>query len=266
VSIGAALVILGPVVGPPLLGLLSHPGEPAAFTGNFQVYSWSPLNALRRDFQTADGHLQYSSPNGVYYAIAPANFAYFGPLLVAWLLVGLWAARRWPRPTLILIVGWAAGVYAFHAGAPWQNFRFTLAYLPPVAILLASGVLEAWRYLRGVRQRGMLALVVGLGLLTQTGGAVRLLESFVDRKDADLALVRWVAAQTPPDAQLFSFGPTLTFRHYSSLPVFDLFDLHGQADLSPILATPEPHYVVVDEPGLESQWQSLARSIDYIGT
>ena len=89
-----AAVMLLPVLGPPLLGLLSHPAEPATFAGNLQVYSWSPLNALRRDFFTADGHLSYTLPNGVYYAIAPANLAFFGPLLAPWIAVGLWAAAR----------------------------------------------------------------------------------------------------------------------------------------------------------------------------
>ena len=148
VLVAAALLV--PVLGPPLLGLLSHPSEPAAFAGNLQVYSWSPLNALRRDFLTADGHLSYALPNGVYYAIAPANLAFFGPLLAPWLAVGLWAAaREWRQPTLLLIVGWAGVVYAFHAGAAWQNFRFTLAYVPPVAILVAAGLSWTWRHVNG---------------------------------------------------------------------------------------------------------------------
>src|SRR5438132_25197 len=144
-ALAVAAAILVPVVGPPLLGLVSHPTAPASFAGNFQVYSWSPLNAFARDFFTADGHLSYAQPNGVYYAIAPANLAFFGPLLAPWIVVGLWAAfREWRRPTLVLIVGWAAMVYAFHAGAPWQNFRFSLAYLPPLAILVSAGLHWTW--------------------------------------------------------------------------------------------------------------------------
>src|SRR5439155_3623187 len=58
--LAAALVL--PVLGPPLLSLLTHPSDSAAFVGNLQVYSWSPLNALRREFSTADGHLSYVLP------------------------------------------------------------------------------------------------------------------------------------------------------------------------------------------------------------
>ena len=62
--------------------------------------------------------------------------------------------RAGARPTLLLIVGWAAIVYAFHAGAPWQNFRFTLAYLPPLAILVAAGLVWTWRHLDRRRWAG----------------------------------------------------------------------------------------------------------------
>ena len=256
-AIAVAGVILGPVVGPPLIGLVSHPADPATFAGNFQVYSWSPLNAFRRDFLTADGHLAYPQPNGVYYAAAPANLAFFGPLLAAFILPGLWAARRWSPPSLLLIVGWAALVYAFHAGAPWQNFRFTLAYLPPLAILAAAGVLVAWQHLRSIRLRQALAFCAAVGLIIEAAGAIRLEASFIDRKNEDLALVRWVQAQLPPDADLLSFGPTLTLRHYTSLPTFDLFDL-TQAQVSAIVGQPTPHYVLLDEANVEAQWLGQA--------
>jgi Dolichyl-phosphate-mannose-protein mannosyltransferase len=269
VALGVAAAILVPAVAQPLIGLFRDPSQPATFAGNFQVYSWSPLNALRHDFFTADGHLAYTQPNGVYYAIAPANLAYFGPLLAVWVLPGLWAARRWPVRNVVLIVGWAAIVYAFHAGAPWQNFRFTLAYLPPLAILIGAGVLVAWRWLaswlplhwrRPVRL--LLAAWVAIGLLVTTAAAVRLVERFVDTKDQELALVHWVQTQTPPGTELFTFGPTLAFRHYSSLPTFDLFDL-TPADVRSILGHPAPHYVLVDTASVESQWLNQAPWINY---
>jgi 4-amino-4-deoxy-L-arabinose transferase-like glycosyltransferase len=262
-----AAALLVPVLGPSLLGLLSQPSEPAAFAGNLQVYSWSPLNALRRDFFTADGHLSYALPNGVYYAIAPANLAFFGPLLAPWIAVGLWAAaREWRRPTLLLILGWAGVVYAFHAGAAWQNFRFSLAYLPPLAILVAAGLMWTWRHL-GRRVGTLVAVCATLGLLATASGAVRLVEGFIDRKDDELTLVRWVQTQTPPGAQVLSFGPTLAFRHYTSLPTFDLFDL-TPGDVDSILATPAPTYVLVDERNVEEQWlgQAPALNLDRLRT
>ena len=256
-AIGVAILILTPTVGAPLLGLVTNPGQPAAFAGNFQVYSWSPLNALRHDFFTADGHLAYAQPNGVYYALAPANLAFFGPLLAVWALPGVWVARTWSRPAAVLVVGWAAIVFVFHAGAPWQNFRFTLAYLPPLAILSSAGFLYVWRRFPGRWPRLAVAVCLTFGLLMSAAAAVRLVERFIDAKDQELALVHWVEPQTAAGARLFSFGPTLAFRHYSSLPTFDLFDLSA-ADVREIVAQGGPEYVLVDRGSLESQWLDQA--------
>jgi hypothetical protein len=238
---------------------VTHPDVPAAFAGNFQVYSWSPLNALHRDFFTADGHLAYAWPNGIYYGLAPANLAFFGPLVAVWLLPGLYVARRWPLRNITLVVGWVAIVFAFHAGAPWQNFRFTLAYLPPLAILAASGVEFAWNWSmdRPAITRTLLSLELGVALLIGVGAGVRLVERFIDTKDQELALVRWVQSQTPTQAQLFSFGPTLAFRHYSTLTTYDLYDV-TPAEISAILSAPTSDYVLVDTSSIEGQWLNQA--------
>jgi hypothetical protein len=260
-----AALILGPIVGPPLVGLFTHPDQSASFAGNFQVYSWSPLNAFHHDFFTADGHLEYSQVNGLYYAAAPFNLAFFGPLLAPWIAVGVWSAfagsRRWPGRSLLLVIGWAACVYAFHAGAPWQNFRFTLAYLPPLAILVAAGLLFAWRDAHRVI-RVLAAACVVAGLVLTLGGAVRLVERFIDTKDNELALVHWVQSQTPPDADLLTFGPTLAFRHYSSLPTYDLFDVSA-SDISGVLRGSGPHYLLVNVGSVEDQWLDQAPSNNY---
>jgi hypothetical protein len=92
---------------------------------------------------------------------------------------------------------------------------------------------------------------------------VRLVDGFIARKNDDLALVQWVAAQAPPDAQLLSFGPTLAFRHYTSLPTFDLFDL-TPADLSAVLATSAPTLVLIDETNVEEQWLGQSPSINVL--
>jgi hypothetical protein len=261
-ALAVASLILVPVVGPSALGLLSHPAEPAAFAGNLQVYSWSPLNAFRREFQTPDGHLAYTLPNGVYYATAPANLAFFGPLLAPWILVGLYAGRRWPGRTWVLIVGWAAVVYAFHAGAPWQNFRFALAYLPPLAILAAAGLLAVQRRITRTA-RALVPAVAAIGLVVSAASAVRLEKTFIDRKDDELALVRWVDGQLPAGSQLLTFGPTLAFRHYSSLTTYDLFELQRRDQLEATLAVPAPHYLLVDEASIEGQWLDQAPSANF---
>jgi hypothetical protein len=163
---------------------------------------------------------------------------------------------------LVLVVGWAAVVYAFHAGAPWQNFRFALAYLPPLAILIASGAVWAWRNLRAPPLRVVAGLWVAVGLLTTAAAGARLVETFINQKDGELGLVRWVTGQSPPPADLFSFGPTLAFRQYSGVPTYDLFDL-SPADVRGILAQPGPKYVLIDASSIDEQWLGQAPSNNF---
>lgn len=282
-----ALVVLLPLLLPMLRGVLSSADEPVPFAVDLQVYSWHPLNALRRQFVTADGLLSYRLPNGLWYALAPAHRFYFTPLLAPLLLPGMWAvfpaagtvrrpvraARmvvRQPTAQLLLLVGWAGVVYAFHAGAPWQNFRFNLAHLPALAILTAVGAHTVARWL-AVRVRhpswrrvalALLAAWLMAGLAWMAVGGWRLTRSFVQRKDADLAIVRQVEADLPPDATLITFGLTLTFQHYSRLSTLEIFYL-DEAVLAQLVDSGRSLYLLLDLQTVTSQWQGYSPEINY---
>jgi hypothetical protein len=126
------------------------------------------------------------------------------------------------------------------------------------------------RWLAGLRTlaeprptlRAFVAVCLVVGLVTTAAAAVRLVERFIDTKDRELALVHWVQLQTPANAELFSFGPTLAFRHYSGLPTFDLFDL-SPADVEAILGHPASHYLLVDTASVQSQWLDQAPSRNF---
>src|SRR5262249_47745280 len=122
--------VLAALIGP---GLMARSSAASSFTGDLEVYSWSPLNFFRRTFTTIDGVQTYRLTNGLYYALAPGHPDYFTPLLAPLLAPGLWVLwqRRRALPW-VLLVAWPAMILAFHAGAPWQNFRFALAALPPL--------------------------------------------------------------------------------------------------------------------------------------
>ncbi|MBV9354105.1 MAG: hypothetical protein JO023_01130 [Chloroflexi bacterium] len=254
---GLAAAVVGVlIVAPLLVPALTNLGRQAAFNADFQVYSWSPLNAARRVFPTPDGLLSYRFPNGVYYLLAPALPPFLAPLLVLFApfrLILCWRGRR--SPLSLLVVGWLVVGYAFHAGAPWQNIRFVLAYLPPLAILVALGAREV---IATTRRPALVSAVLGLGLVWTLVGGTRLLHDFIARKDADLAIVRWVDAQTPPDARLVTFGLSATFQHYSPLDTADVFDA-GPADLT----SDRPTYLLLNVDGVESQWQGLPPDVTY---
>ncbi|MDW8269464.1 MAG: hypothetical protein RMN24_09890, partial [Anaerolineae bacterium] len=92
-----ALIVLAPLGWSFLTGAVDPVSGRAAFAGNLQVYTWSPLNALRREFPTPDGLLRHRWPNGLWYALAPAHRYYFTPALAPFLVVGGAAALRLVR-------------------------------------------------------------------------------------------------------------------------------------------------------------------------
>ena len=263
------LIVLTPVLMPQLRSLAGT-GSDLPFAVDLQVYSWNLLNAFRRQFVTADGLLSYRWPNGLWYAVAPANRFYFTPLLAPLLLPGLWAVvRRKAAAPLLLVVGWAAAIFIFHAGAPWQNFRFNLAHLPPLAILVAIGVQTVALWLARIERQQLrrLALValaayliVGMALMARGGWA--LTRGFVDRKDRDLALIRQVEELTPPDAQLLAFGLTLTLQHYADRTTYELF-YQDEASLSALLDAKQPLYLLLDVANAASQWTGMPPEDNY---
>ncbi|MGN6361711.1 MAG: hypothetical protein ACTHNK_15110, partial [Thermomicrobiales bacterium] len=186
--------------------------------------------------------------------------AYLTPLLAWLILPGLWLLARRRNPARwLLLAGWAASVFAFHAGAPWQNIRFGLAYLPPLAILGALGFALLW-VRANASGRAALGLLLAASVAWQVMSGTLLLRDFIARKDADLALVR--AVTLPPNAQLLTFGPTLTFRHYTVLATTDLAEV-GPRDLARLLAGQRPAYLLLDVSNVESQWRGLPPDSNY---
>jgi hypothetical protein len=253
-------VILAALLGPGLLG--RAPSGTAGFTGDLEVYTWNPLNFARREFVTVDGRLSYRLPNGVYYALSPAHPYYFTPLLALLLLPGLWLVlrRRHVMPW-VLLLAWPIMVLGFHAGAPWQNFRFTLAALPPLAVLLALGAAQVAAWLRP-RIRWLLLAVLMPGLVWMALGGWQLSRQFIERKQADLALVAAVEAQAPPQARLLTFSLTQTFVTYSRLETYELWAL-DTTQLANLTAEERPVLLLIDVGNVETQWLGRSPSDNY---
>lgn len=258
----AVLAILSPIALSTLQESTTPGGDEAAFVGDLEVYSWNPLNALRNEFVNIDGHLRYRLPNGLYYALAPAHGYYFTPLLAPLLLFGVWGLwRERTSLRLLLLVGWAGIVYVFLAGAPWQNFRFALSYLPPLAILASVGTVSVHRLL-AVRLRPLLWLLLAAGFLWMGYGGWTMTESFITRKQANLATVHWVEEQVEPDARLFTFAVTLAFEQYTHLDVHELFLLAPQG-MEALLEDARPTYLLLDPGNIETQWIGRAPYRNY---
>ncbi|MBC8075601.1 MAG: glycosyltransferase family 39 protein [Chloroflexales bacterium] len=221
------------------------------------LVGWSPLNAARRQFVTRDGVANYALPVGLFYARAAISPRFLFPLFAPLLVLGAAGVlqRRW-WPAAALIGGWIVAILGFLGGIPYQNFRYVLALLPPLAIIAASGFEVAWGW---VQPRWRIALVAYLcaGLLAglwYSGGVV---QQYVAGKQASLAIVDWVEQQTQPADRLLAFELTLTLRHYTTLDVRELFD-QTPASLATLVADDQPLFLLVDTNDIKGQWQGHA--------
>ena len=254
-AVAVGIVVLAPTVVPAVIGLIG--GGNAPFAGDLQVYAWSPLNALHATFTTGDGQLDYNLPTGLYYVIAPANWWYFSPLVAALTLLGVWAVVRRKRiRALWILVAWAATVLAFHAGAPWQNPRFALAYLPPLAILASVGF-DQLRLASHLHVRRGAAAWLLAGLALAAAGCAVLTHEFIDRKQNDVAIVRWADGLAPANGQLLAFGLTATSQEYGRLQTLDLSEVSTER-IRDLLGDGRPTLLLVDVNGLERQWTGRA--------
>ena len=259
-AVAVSAMILGPILAPAVIGVIT--GGRAPFAGDLQVYAWNPANAVQRVFTTGDGTLSYSLPTGLYYALAPGAWWYFGPILGALIVPGLWVwLRRRTAPVVGLVVAWAAIVLLFHAGNPWQNPRFVIAALPPLAILAALGYgqLRTASDVR-IRRASTVCLVAGLALAA-LGGAV-LTDRFIARKQDDVATVHWTERLAAPKSQLLTFGLTATFQQYGALDTVDLSEVDAST-MHRLLFDGRPTIVLVDLAGIEGQWKGQAPWTNY---
>ncbi|GBC85559.1 hypothetical protein HRbin11_02009 [bacterium HR11] len=293
--------LLGCVVGLSVLApqavLLRHSGHVP--WRHPWLTGWSPGHAFRRTLETVDGHAEYPLPVALFYAKAFVSPRSLFPLWTPFWVLGLWTVfrHRWGR-ILALLGGWTAGMYGFLAGIPYENFRFALALLPATAGLTAIGLYQSGGGLGsrgsgpeegpGVERRGIRAFVLrvqgigrrvlrplgptgrrrlvvgslvvgGLGSLAYNG---RVIDAFLDRKDADLAVARWVERTVEPDARVLAFGITLTLRYYTGLDVAELYTCTPQ-DLARLGEDGRPAYLVVPLADLARQWRDRPPERNY---
>jgi hypothetical protein len=252
VMIAGAALIGGVIVGGQLWS--------GSHTGDLQVVGWDPLNAVRNEVHNSDGVFQYGLPMAVFYAQPLIHPAYVFPLFLPLLLIGLWSLRNRPSSTRAVLIGWPLMIYGFLAGIAWQNPRFALSLLPPLAVWVALGF--DWVQERDRRWRTIAAILIGLSLIGLSAWSVRVVDNFVARKDADLAVVHQLDRLVPPDGTLIAFGLTATAQHYTDLRVIELYYLDETA-LGREIQSGQPLYLLIDRGSIEQQWQTMSPAINY---
>jgi 4-amino-4-deoxy-L-arabinose transferase-like glycosyltransferase len=260
---GVAAIVLAPMLVP--LGTALIARHPVPFVAQLETHGWDPGNILRSAVNGPDGHQVYPLPMGIFYLLQPAQPYYLTPVFAGLALVGAAAvARRRDVLEWAILLAWPALTLVFLAGGTTQNTRFTLAALPPLAILAARGMTPTIERLAAsgiVRRRaaGVAARVVGgvalATLLAMAAIAARFTDGFIVRWQADRAAISALAAEVPAEARLLSFGSTATLR-WLGRDAVDLFDLQPPEVLA-LAADGRPTFVMIPSAGLEAQWAAL---------
>jgi hypothetical protein len=247
--------------------LLYSRTDPYPVLNHAWVEGWSPANMFRHVFDNVDGHFEYEKINGVYYAQPFYDAYYLAPLFTPFLLLGLWALFRDKLyAALLMLLGWALLPYFFLAGIPYQNIRFPLIVFPAVAILAGFGLERAARWLARVSRPSLVyialfALVI-FGAAQTLSASTNLIDTFITNQQRDKQTAAWTAEHVPSGATLYTFGLTLTLKHYTTLTVYEIFYetpdtldqkwTHGQDD-----------YLLLNVWNIENQWADLDPQRDY---
>ena len=86
--------------------------------------------------------------------------------------------------------------------------------------------------------------------------------SFIINQQSDRGVVAWAAAQLPAGARVYTFGITLTLRHYSTFEVYDLYYETPQL-LANEWTRGEEDYLLINGWNVVNQWEGRAPHIAY---
>ena len=270
IALGLAAIVVLPQV-------IYQVESASPLAGQSWLEGWSLANALASSFDTIDGHFDYALPVAVFYAQVFFHPAFLFPLLTPFLFVGAWLFLEQIRSqasTSILLLGWILLMYVFLAGIPYENFRFGLGFIVPVAVLAGKGAAWAWgklseeqlpypravgvKHLKRAYSIAPLALV-GISLVGTVLWESRVLQPVLAEKEMELAAARWVSARLPSSSSLYSFGVTEALQAYSTLDVKDLSE-ESPAQIAADAQTEARRYLFVDVSNIETQWRG--RSLD----
>lgn len=220
------------------------------------VVNWNPLHAFQSSFDNPDGHFDYRWPPALFYAEPLFHPYYLFPLLAPFVFLGVW--RLYRSPMLILIGGWILTLYLYLVGIPYENFRFGLAFFPPIIILMALGLaLGAPSFHR------LKWLFILFNLLASIPFVYRGLTSLFDLKADELASASYLQKWLPPSSTVVTFSLTLTLEHYTDFKSVELFDQSPCTLHDLICSSNGPIYLFIQTRNLETQWTGRGPQVNY---
>lgn len=250
----AAAVFAGVVV--PQLIFSQSSSSPVLAHG--WVANWNLGHALTVSFANPDGHFHYALPPALFY-LAPLGHPYYlAPFVSPFVLYGAWVMRR--ALAGFVLLAWAGAVYFYLIGLPYENFRFGLAYFPPLATLAAVGI-ETFAIRRDIPRAAVTAVLIAAllsGVLAMGGG----LRPLLGTKAREQGALRLLQANAPGGSVVITFSLTQTVRHFTSYETHDLYETSGDV-LSAVLcdASGGPIFLIVEPDNIEAQWRGLAPDV-----
>lgn len=233
------------------------------------VQGWSLGHFFQREFENIDGRFSYEKTNTVFYAQPFYDAYYLAPAfmpLIVFGMIDLVRRRQWN--TLIFWLAWAVIPYLFLAGIPYQNIRFPLILFPAAAVLAGRGlgaVIDQSENRALWQRRGALALILGVGVigLGQSFGASQaVIPTFITNQQRDKEAAQWAREHVPDGATLYTFGLTLTLRHYTTLDVYELF-YETPITLAEKTIAGKDDYLLLNVWVIDHQWAGREPQIAY---
>ncbi len=229
----------------------------------------SPGNALKNEFTNIDGHFKYDKINAVYYAQPYYDPYYLAPVFTPFLLIGLWRLFRRGYAYLVMIGMWAILPYLSLVGIPYQNIRFPLIVFPAVAILAGTGLETAAEWVSKIRlpranflAYGLMIILIAIGL-SQTLPIDRInVGNFITNQQRDKDTAAWAKERVPEGATLYTFGLTLTLKHYTTLNVYELY-YETPDTLAEKWTIGRDDYLLINVSNIESQWNGRDPQKDF---
>jgi hypothetical protein len=248
--------------------------HPAGGLDHTWLQRWQPANALQRAFDTPDGHGSYAFPQAVFAAFPLLHPGYLAPPGLLFAIVGARALDRRARPLAAALLGWFGLNFALLAGMPYQNFRFGLMALVPVAVAFGVGVDAAlrWASSQSAQRRAGVLGALALCALWTAAWTPRMVGRHLDARAARRATIAAVAAEVrqlaadlapagaparSPRCVVFELSADLANREGLDVLDLSLVDAGARAALA-AEAERRPLVLVVDDGDLRGQWRGSA--------
>jgi len=246
IGVGIGIVLLLPQA---LMALGNRP----TMVSESALAMWNPLNAFRSSFVTANGSQSHLLPNFLFYLASVVHPAYLGPLVLPAVVLGIVQLMKLPAKNAVLLLGaWLLMFYVILIGTPFQNFRYTESYFPPLAIAAGIGFAASLRNVR--RAKLSLAIWVAVTFASMWVFGYLHLQKFVQRKAVELEVTRWVGAHSSRNMKVLSFAVTPSIRHYSGLDAKELY-YQDTMSLKSLLNSGQTLFVA-DFSNVGTQWRN----------